>query len=242
MIWYYQLYGWLVHFQGELQSMISKQVRHIAETGTLAPSMIALAVALGTLHAMTPGHGKVVVVSYFLGHNARPVQGIAMAARVAFSHTTMAVLLVFFFGGAATFLGRPTGAASIVQSCSYALIALMGCYYLFRSLRSSNHLHNHVGILSYAVGVLPCPLTMLVVGHAMILGAYLTGLALAGLMGAGAAVTIGVFALSGIVFRRGVLGSVDPQGQALQIILTVLEVCSAAMILLLGLALFVGSL
>lgn len=242
MTWYLQLYAWLVRQQGELQSVVADQVRRIAETGKLAPSVVAVAIALGTLHAMTPGHGKSVVVAYFLGRDARPKQGFAIAARVAFSHTTMAVLLVLLFGGAVTLLGRPSGAASVVQTCSYGLITIMGGYYLFRSLRPSSQLHDHATVLPYAIGVLPCPLTMLVVGHAMVLGAYLTGLALAGLMGAGAALTIGCFGLVGILLRRGFLGMIDTQGRTLRIVLTVLEVGSAAAILLLGLAFFAGSL
>jgi nickel/cobalt transporter (NicO) family protein len=242
LFWYYQLYARVVHLQGELQALVADQVRRIAETGTVAPSVAAVAIALGTLHAMTPGHGKSVVVSYFIGRDAQPFQGFAMAARVAFSHTITAVLLVLFFGGAVTLLGRPTGAASVVQSCSYALIAMMGGYYLFRSLRPSNRLHDHATVLPYAIGVLPCPLTMLVVGHAMMLGAFVTGLALAGLMGLGAAVTIGVFGLLGMLLRRGLLGMLDPQGKALGTVLTVLEIGSAVAILLLGLGLFAGNL
>jgi nickel/cobalt transporter (NicO) family protein len=242
MAWYAQFYSWLVHLQGELQAVLASQVRAIAESGSVAPSVALLAIALGTLHALTPGHGKSVVVSYFLGREARPLQGFVMAAQVAFSHSTMAVLLVVMFGGAVTLLGRPTGAASFVQSCSYALIALTGGYYLWQSLRPSRrpaHLHP---VLPYAVGVLPCPLTMLVVGHAMVLGAFLTGLSLAAFMGMGAAFTIGLFGLIGIAMRRGFLGIVDPQGEVLNYILTVLEVGSAVVILLLGLVFFASSL
>jgi ABC-type nickel/cobalt efflux system permease component RcnA len=241
---YYELYAWLVHVQGGLQSMLAHQVRSIADSGRIAPSVALLAIGLGTLHALTPGHGKSVVVSYFLGRDARPLQGFAMAAQVALSHTLSAILLVLVFGGAVTLLGRPTGAAAILQTCSYGLIAVVGACYPYQAVSPGlAHVHkSSTLLLPYAVGVLPCPLTMLVVGHAMLLGAYPTGLALAGLMGAGAALTIGVFGTMGIILRRGLFGIIDPQVETMNLLLGVLEIASAVLILAIGLAFFAGSL
>lgn len=81
---------------------------------------------------------------------------------------------------------------------------------------------------------------MLVVGHAMLLGAYPTGLALAGLMGAGAALTIGVFGTMGIILRRGLFGIIDPQVETMNLLLGVSEIASAVLILAIGLAFFAG--
>ena len=168
-----------------------------------------------------------------------------MAARVALSHTVSAVALVLLFGAGVSVLGRPSGAASVLQTASFGLIALMGVYYLIKAVRPNDHVkpHKHSeSLLPYAVGVLPCPLTMLVVGHAMVLGAYLTGLVLAVLMGAGAAFTIGLFGTIGIMLRRGLFGAIDPDGRALTGLITIFEIGSSLVILALGLAFFIGSL
>jgi ABC-type nickel/cobalt efflux system permease component RcnA len=242
---YYEIYSLLVGFQKTLQADLSNHVRLIAASGTIAPSIAVLAIALGTVHAMTPGHGKAVVVSYFIGRDAHPFQGFSMAARVALSHTVSAVVLVLLFGAGVSVLGRPSGAASALQTVSFGLIAAMGAYYLVRALRPLAHVEPHKhreSVLPYAVGVLPCPLTMLVVGHAMVLGAYLTGLVLAALMGAGAALTIGLFGTLGIVFRRGLFGAIDPDGRRLTALITAFEIGSSLVILALGLAFFIGSL
>ena len=246
MDWYYELFAALVSLQKVLKSQLADHLRTVTETGRLAPSILMLAVGLGMIHALTPGHGKAVVVSYFIGKEARPLEGFSMAARVALSHTVSAIVLVLLFGQVVSMVGRSSGAATTVQTTSYALITLIGAYYLYRALQPSDlHPDYHdrsASILPYAVGVLPCPLTMLVVGHAMALGAYLTGLMLAGLIGVGAALTIGVFGTVGIVTRRGFLGRFDPESRTLGLILTALEIASSAVIFGLGVTLFIGNL
>jgi ABC-type nickel/cobalt efflux system permease component RcnA len=247
MDWYYELFSLLVSFQKVLKENLSDHLRAVADTGQLAPSIVMLAVGLGMIHALTPGHGKAVVVSYFIGKQARPLEGFSLAARVALSHTVSAILLVLLFGQVVSLFGRPSGAASIVQTTSYALIAVIGAYYLYRAIQSSDlhpdhHCRSSASILPYAVGVLPCPLTMLVVGHAIALGAYITGLMLAGLIGVGAALTIGAFGTVGIIARRGLLGRFDPDSRILGLVLTALEIGSSVVILALGVILFIGKL
>jgi ABC-type nickel/cobalt efflux system permease component RcnA len=241
---YYELYVLIIQLQKFLKGELTDLVRTIAETGRIAPVVVALAVALGGIHALTPGHGKAVVLSYFLGRDARPLAGFSMAIRIALSHSLTAVLLVALFGGGVTLLGRPSGAASTLQTVSYALIALIGAYYLVRAIRPPRHDEQSAvsHVLPYAVGVLPCPLTMLVAGHAMVIGAFVTGLVLAGLMGAGAALVIGLFGTAGIIARRGLLGCIDPDSKAFRGILSAFEVVSSLFILLLGLTAFIGNL
>ena len=240
--WYYELYVALVTLQKGVQASLSEQLRVAASEGASIP-LLALALSLGTLHALTPGHGKSVVLTYFLGKEAAPREGFLMAARVAFAHTLTAVALVLVLGSAATVWGRPQGAATVLQTGSYAFIAGFGAYYLYRALRRipDDHSHASARLLPIAVGVLPCPLTMVVVGHAMAIGAIGLGLLLAGTMGVGAALTIALFGLAGIASRRIVGGGLG-QSTLVQPTLRVLEIGSSTIILLLGTLFLVGSL
>jgi len=239
--YYVVAYRWLAAVQGELSSYLSAALREAAQSGQFRVGLIAGGLALGGLHALTPGHGKSIVMSYFLGRSARYGDGAAMAVKIATSHTLSAILLVLFFGGAVTLLGRPSGAAETLQTASYALISMIGAYYLYQATFNGAPSH-HSHLLPVAVGVLPCPLTMLVVGSAMAQGATGAGLVLAAVMGAGAAATIAFVGLTSIAARRLVLGRVDPANAWLAWSLRVLEIASSAAIMLIGTLFFFGRL
>ena len=62
------------------------------------PSAILLAMAaailFGAVHALMPGHGKTVLVSYHLGQPARPIDGFVNGSILAVTHVGLAVVLV----------------------------------------------------------------------------------------------------------------------------------------------------
>ena len=48
---------------------------------------LLLALSLGALHAVTPGHGKTLVAAYLLGSRARMIHGVWLGTTVAVTHT-----------------------------------------------------------------------------------------------------------------------------------------------------------
>jgi ABC-type nickel/cobalt efflux system permease component RcnA len=127
-----------------------------------------VAFVLGMVHALTPGHGKAILFSYFLGRRVRPWDGMVTAAQVAGLHIGTAATLVVAVGGAAYVLGRPAGVALALQGASALAVTVVGVWYLWRAVRGASALeptHHHSGVAT-AVGLLPCPLTMLVLSAA----------------------------------------------------------------------------
>jgi nickel/cobalt exporter len=55
---------------------------------------MAAAILFGAVHALMPGHGKTVLVSFHLGQKARPFEGFVNGAIVAITHVGLAVVLV----------------------------------------------------------------------------------------------------------------------------------------------------
>ena len=55
-------------------------------TGSLSAIAITLAVTLGAVHALTPGHGKSALVACRLGKEARVTKGIRTALAATFLH------------------------------------------------------------------------------------------------------------------------------------------------------------
>jgi ABC-type nickel/cobalt efflux system permease component RcnA len=154
-------------WQRGLYAMLGAEIRSMNEDPSAIASAVVFALALGAVHALTPGHGKAVVFTYFVGSGSRALSGIWMACKVAASHVLSAALLVALFGSAASMFGRPSGVARWLQITSYAAIVLMGIWFLYRAIADTRgekiaHVHSHTGFLPFAVGLLPCPLTMLI--------------------------------------------------------------------------------
>jgi nickel/cobalt exporter len=80
-------------FSRELNSHMAA-VRRGDGAAALAGGILA-AFLYGVFHTLAVGHGKTVVVGYFLGNAARPVHGLFMALWIALSHVLGAVVVAF---------------------------------------------------------------------------------------------------------------------------------------------------
>jgi nickel/cobalt exporter len=165
---------------------------------------VLLAFALGALHALTPGHGKAALAAYFLGTEARLAKGVAVALWAALLHVLsgLAIFLVlrFLIGRMPFAMGRPSAGFSLA---GYALIAVAGIMMVVQSLRPSGQPHR-AHTLAAGVGLLPCPLTISVLGFAWVQSTGpMVALVLLSLT-AGIATTIGTVALAAILFRSSI--------------------------------------
>ncbi len=149
-----QLAFWAAGEQREFQNQIAGALRAV-RAGQPEAVMLLLSVcfAYGFFHAVGPGHGKVLVGGYGLGRRV-PVwrlAGIGLAASL--GQAVTAVVLVYA-GVAVLNLGRQqlVGVTERVMApASYAAIALVGCWLVWRGLRrlsaarseSGGHGHHH---------------------------------------------------------------------------------------------------
>jgi ABC-type nickel/cobalt efflux system permease component RcnA len=191
-------FGYLASLQGGVVRSLAGEVR----AGGLGTA--ALAFALGALHALTPGHGKAALAAYFLGTEARLGKGVRVALVAALLHVlsgfVVFLVLRFVIGRMPFGMGRPSTGFSLA---GYALIGLAGTIMLIQSLRPAGHADS-AHALTAGVGLLPCPLTISVLGFAWVQStAPMVVLVLLSLT-AGIATTIGAVALLAIVFRSSV--------------------------------------
>jgi len=95
---------------------------------------IGLGFSYGALHALGPGHGKLVVAGYFAGRTAPLRDAFRMAGEIAVLHVGSAFLIAVF---AAILLGGVIDAAGpafvAVKLFSYGLIALAGVAMIYRA-------------------------------------------------------------------------------------------------------------
>ena len=103
---------------------------------------LLVAFLYGVFHALGPGHGKAVVIGYFLGRAARPWRGVGMAAWIAASHVLGAVVIV---GIAHVILSRslvsPTNEFLWLRLASYGAIVVVGLFMLRDWARGGHHHH-----------------------------------------------------------------------------------------------------
>ncbi len=242
-----EIFGTVLSTQRYFQGVLAGYVLELFSSPDRFAVGMAVAVALGLVHALTPGHGKAVIFSYFLGHSASPLAGLRVAAGAALTHGTIAVVLVLVAGRVISPLGRPTGAGAWLEAIAGLIVAGIGALYVVLSARSllrpAVDAHGAEGsrsFLAIAMGLLPCPLTIIVVGSAVNRGATLAGITLAAGISIGSAITIGCFGLLGMALRRGGLALVGGNIHRVLKGLAYVELLTSLLILVLGLLTVAG--
>lgn len=185
-----------------------------------------IAFAYGVLHAAGPGHGKLVVSSYFLASGARVRRGLLLACGAALTQALAAILLV---GVPLLVLdwtrASVLGGVRALELISYGLMTAVGLLLLVRAARgdgcghADHGRHGHAcaphglprlapdragfSLLTLAVGCRPCSGAVLVLlfalANAMVPAGLLAVLAMAG----GVALTTAAAGLIGIGVRHG---------------------------------------
>lgn len=194
---------------------------------------ILAAFLYGVFHTLAVGHGKTVVVGYFLGHAARPVHGLAMAGWIALSHVLGAAVVAF----AAHWLLRQMTLSPIEQNhwiriVSFGAIALIGGWMLageVRRLRGGSghacahdhdHHHHHDRgkrrLLAVAAGFVPCTGAILILTFAFANGILLSGMLMVGAIALGMAMTLAGLGLASMAAHRQVVARIGTGAAALR--------------------------
>ena len=138
----------LMDFQRRANAEVAFHMNAIERGENLGAFLLALAVAFayGAIHAFGPGHGKFVVVSYFLGREARVMRGVVMALQIAIVHVIAAIVIVWLAdlvlrGGFGLGLSDVPG----VRAASFLIIVGIGLYMLYQAVRASLRARGHRG-------------------------------------------------------------------------------------------------
>jgi ABC-type nickel/cobalt efflux system permease component RcnA len=185
----------------------------------------------GVFHALGPGHGKSVIVGYFLGREAHPLRGIAMASWISLSHVVGAIVIVtvvhFILSQS---LASPVDEVDGLRVFSYAAILLIGLGMLWSALRGGGHAHAHdhghhhghdhhhdehcahvpgarkeQGLLGFAAGFIPCSGAILILVFALTNGIVWSGIAMTLAIAVGMAITLSIMGVASILVRRQIV-------------------------------------
>ena len=126
------------------------------------PAFMGAAFVFGMMHALMPGHGKSVLVSYHLGRPSRLIEGVSTGTLLALTHVGLAVVLVMAGVAVISRSFAQGGRAPAFDASSAALIVLIGIYLVYRAVWPLPHTHHRDGrTLAMATGFVPYPLTTL---------------------------------------------------------------------------------
>lgn len=197
---------WLIEIQRWLYGGMSDGIRATDDVAGLA-ALMGAAFFFGMVHALMPGHGKSVLVSYHVGRTSRLIEGVVTGTLLAATHVGIAV--VFVLAGVAV-ISRSLaagGRAPAFEAVSAALICVIGLYLVFRTLWPRPHNHGSDGrTLAIAAGLIPCPLTTFLLTFAIVHNKLAVGLAAVIAMLGGVIVTLVSFAVAAVIARQRFLG------------------------------------
>ena len=210
--------------------------KSLAATLVLSGSLWRTAMLFGAVHALMPGHGKIVLVSYHLGKPSKGLAAFTNGAILALTHVGLAVALVLAGYAVISRAFAYGGRTPQFEAASGALIILIGAYLLWAAFNHRNDDRNKGRTLALATGMIPCPLTTFVLTYALAKGVLASGLLVTAAMAAGMVITIGGVALAAALARERLLGLLARSEGWRHHVGLGLEVGSAALVLLLGVA------
>ncbi len=210
----------------------------------------------GIVHAIGPGHGKSIAVSYFLSSPGRISYGLLMGNLIAFVHVLSGVLVILSI----YFILRTTGMADfdaatpIIERISYSLMILIGFYLAGKAIHGarsgklsleseeSEELDLKGLVATSAVtGLVPCPGAAIVLSFSIVLGIMWQGLVAMIFIALGMGLTASAFAIAAIVARKTVLKLSSGNERSFIIIYVTLSMIGALAIITLGSVMLLGS-
>jgi nickel/cobalt transporter (NicO) family protein len=226
----------LIAIQRWVHSAVSSDLSAYAATGDprILFAMVPAGIFFGAVHALTPGHSKSVLASYLVGSRLHYLKGIAVAGTLAFVHVGTAVVLSLTAAMLVTRTLGGVGQAPILEYVSRGMLIVIGLWLLVRGFRRREHVHGEGLVVGIVAGLIPCPLTLFAMFLALSRGVPEAGLAFAGAMMGGVALTLCGVAVATILARDRVLDLLSRYGGAAETAMRGLDVAAGALLMVLG--------
>jgi nickel/cobalt transporter (NicO) family protein len=226
----------------------------------LAVAAVAVAFAVGAVHALAPGHGKAIAAAYLVGGRGQAKDALVLGVAVAAMHTASVLMLglglqalVRAGGGLPTLTEQVTPALRLVSGL---MVVGVGVYLLWRRWRHDHdHTHDHdhalpgdvapfsrpgLVALGAAGGLLPSPSAFLVLTTTAFMGRLWLGLLLVAVFSLGLAATLTTIGLLAVRGRQALVERWS--GERRQRLLSHAATAGAVVVLLGGIVLTIAGL
>jgi len=145
--------GWILAQQRSLHRQLARGMETLqsAPTATNTLALILVGFLYGVFHAAGPGHGKAVITTYLLTHRQHIKRGLVLSWASSLLQGFTAIALVVGVVVIAERLTREAlGQVRTLEMVSFALVAAVGAWLVFRALRGfwrlrpvASHVHDH---------------------------------------------------------------------------------------------------
>ncbi|MGI9239548.1 MAG: DUF3299 domain-containing protein [Verrucomicrobiales bacterium] len=261
-------HSWMQRLQNKVSLLFTKTMTDIKDQRTSGALLAGLLTAFiyGVLHTLGPGHGKAVVISYFVGEKGSMWRGVRMGSQIALFHVLSAIVVVWVTDFA---IRQATGKAPsdyrFIKLVSYAAIMLIGTAMLVRAIRRARIRHDHsdsgendhhhhdgchaceaiasregsAGWLALAVGSVPCTGALLVLLFGMSNDLLLPAILMVVAISFGMAVAMSGIGVLAILGRNFVDQRLAGDGSRQEKFANAARIFGAAVVVLIGGFLFI---
>lgn len=199
-----QAWFWIINQQRSLNHKITDLTSQLKDSPNSKILFYSLFCAFlyGILHALGPGHGKIIIISYFSSRKSKLWQALTMGLQIAFTHVATAIILVLLTEQIAKnmiSLFKPSLEFTIIKMISYSLIVLVGLGMLGQNIYKHNNqtafLKKSERFLPLTVGLIPCTGSLLILLFTLSHNLLPLGILLVSALAAGTAVTLSIIGL-----------------------------------------------
>lgn len=258
----------ILAWQSSFYRELTATLKGIAQTPAALPGLLGLAFAYGVFHAAGPGHGKAVISGYIVADKRSLKRGLGLSFAAAIVQALVAIALVGTLTLALNATAKTMASTTfVIEQGSFALVALVGLYVLWRKAGSlvalggsavhdpatCDHVHmpgadevsrlrsvREMAGVVLAAGLRPCAGALIILVFANAQGLLWAGIAATFAMALGTALTTGALAALAVFFKFAALRFAGGGSLKGTRIIAGLEVLAAAFVAVLGAALFFG--
>lgn len=197
-------------------------------------TVLPAGVVFGAVHALTPGHGKSILASYLLGSRLSALRALVVATMQALTHVGSAVLIALLALPLVTKTMVGAGQVPALEFFSRSFLVVIGLWLILRGWRRRTHLHDEGLAVGFVAGLVPCPLTLIVMFYALSRSVPEAGLTFAVAMMLGVLSTLSGVALITVLARNWAVALIAQYGASVDKLARVLDVVAGGLVITLA--------
>jgi ABC-type nickel/cobalt efflux system permease component RcnA len=257
----------LLAVQRQIHEAMTDNITALKDGQSLAALwwLLLISFGYGVFHVLAPGHGKVIVASYFLGNKAHWLEGVWAGLIMAIGHTVTAIVIVvvfYFLMGLTQF--HVLNDARYMELLGYGLIAAIGLWMLVRALKNRgsgsaccghdhghdhhnhehthDHGHKHGRGLFAVTSLVPCSGSMIILLFTVANNVLWAGILAVIAIALGMWLTVTLIGFASMLMRHFILGDENKLSGVRLYAMRIMGVAAALLVMATGGLLFIGTL